>query len=349
MTVENSSQFMKRALYLARLGAGKVAPNPMVGCVIVHEGKIIGEGFHQKYGEAHAEVNAINSVIDKSLLSASTVYVTLEPCAHFGKTPPCADLLVKHQVKKVVICNVDSNPLVGGKGIEKLKNVGIEVETGLLAAEGRQLNKRFFTYIEKKRPYLILKWAQTADGFIAKANFDAIQISGALSRRFVHKMRSEESAIMVGTNTARFDNPSLNIRFWTGKNPMRVVIDKQLSLLPNAKILDDNQPTICYNLLENKVLGNTIYVKLNPSLGFVEQIIAHLYQKNIQSILIEGGTILLQHFIEAGLWDEAIVLSSPTLLETGIKAPNIAGNKQIVEMLGEDEIQVIYRLPLSVQ
>lgn len=349
MTVENSSQFMKRALYLARLGAGKVAPNPMVGCVIVHEGKIIGEGFHQKYGEAHAEVNAINSVIDKSLLSSSTVYVTLEPCAHFGKTPPCADLLVKHQVKKVVICNVDSNPLVGGKGIEKLKNVGIEVETGLLAVEGRELNKRFFTYIEKKRPYIILKWAQTADGFIAKANFDAIQISGALSRRFVHKMRSEESAIMVGTNTARFDNPSLNTRFWTGKNPMRVVIDKHLSLLPNTKILDDSQPTICYNLLEDKVLDNTTYVKLNPSSAFVEQIIVHLYQKNIQSILIEGGTILLQHFIEAGLWDEAIVLSSSTLLEAGIKAPNIAGNKQIVEMLGQDEVQVIYHLPLSAQ
>ena len=200
---------MQRALELARLGLGNVSPNPMVGCVIVKDGKIIGEGHHEQYGGPHAEVNAVQAVKDQSLLPQSTAYVTLEPCSHFGKTPPCADLLVRHQVKRVVICNEDPNPLVAGQGIERLRNAGIEVEIGLLREEGRVLNRRFFTAFEKKRPYVILKWAQTTDGFVARENYDSKWISNTYSRQLVHKWRAEEDAILVGTNTARYDNPSL--------------------------------------------------------------------------------------------------------------------------------------------
>ena len=267
-SVARSQLFMQRALQLARLSAVTVSPNPMVGCVIVHNGKIIGEGYHQKYGDAHAEVNAVNAVSDKSLLSESTVYVTLEPCSHFGKTPPCADLLIKHKFKKVIVCNYDPNPLVAGQGIEKLRQAGIEVEVGLLEEEGRELNKRFFTYIEKKRPYIILKWAESADGFIAKGIYETVQISNLLSRRFVHKMRSEEDAIMVGTNTAKYDNPTLNTRFWTGKNAVRVLIDRELSLSKNLHIFDNSQKTICYNSLKDKIIGNNILKRFNTIIDF---------------------------------------------------------------------------------
>jgi len=339
---KSAEMWMARALQLARLGAGTVSPNPMVGCVIVHEGKIIGEGWHKKYGEAHAEVNAVNSVEDKSLLPESDVYVTLEPCSHFGKTPPCADLLVKHQVKKVIICNVDSNPLVGGKGIAKLKAAGIEVETGILKAEGRTLNKRFFNAIEKNRPYIILKWAETADGFIAKENFEAVQISNPLSRRFVHKMRSEEDAIMVGTNTTRYDNPALNTRFWTGKNPLRIVLDKNLSLPNSLKIFDNSQPTICYNLLENKVIENTSFVKIGEG-NLLTNIIQDLTTRKVQSLIVEGGSTLLQGFIDAKLWDEAIVLKSKKVMQSGILAPKIEGSFTEISDLDDDKLITIFR------
>ncbi|MEY4539726.1 MAG: bifunctional diaminohydroxyphosphoribosylaminopyrimidine [Bacteroidota bacterium] len=349
-----NTQFMQRGLLLAKLGAGAVSPNPMVGCVIVHDGKIIGEGFHQKYGEAHAEVNAINSVLDKSLLLESTVYVTLEPCSHFGKTPPCADLLIKHQVKKVVICNYDPNPLVAGQGIEKLRQAGIEVEIGLLEEEGRELNKRFFTYIEKKRPFIILKWAESADGFIAKKNYEAIQISNLLSRRFVHKMRAEEDAIMVGTNTARYDNPKLDTRFWTGKNAVRVLIDKDLSLPENLYIFDNSQKTICYTTVARSSTSRSVQVVSedtdnnlsNVNEGVLEVllrataseqfILQDLYQSKIQSIIIEGGTILLQSFIDLGLWDEAFILKSTLMLEEGIKAPVVGGREVLRKNLGDN-------------
>ena len=334
---------MQRGLLLAKLGAGTVSPNPMVGCVIVHEGRIIGEGYHQKYGEAHAEVNAINSVLDKSLLSASTVYVTLEPCSHFGKTPPCADLLIKHQVKKVVVCNFDPHPLVAGKGIQKLRQAGIEVEVGLLEKEGRELNKRFFTYIEKKRPYVILKWAESANGFIAKKNYEAIQISNLLSRRFVHKMRAEEDAIMVGTNTVKYDNPTLNTRFWTGKNTLRVLIDKDLSLPENLNIFDNSQKTICYTTVarsstSRSVPENTTEVVLQKDdfRSINELVLEDLYQRKIQSIIIEGGTFLLQSFIDLGLWDEAFILKSKVILEDGIKAPIIGAREISRENLGDN-------------
>jgi diaminohydroxyphosphoribosylaminopyrimidine deaminase / 5-amino-6-(5-phosphoribosylamino)uracil reductase len=338
LPAHNSPLYMKRALQLARLGAGAVSPNPMVGCVIVHHGKIIGEGWHQKYGEAHAEVNAVNSVLDKSILSESEVYVTLEPCSHFGKTPPCADLLIKHQVKKVYVCNLDPNPLVAGKGIEKLRQAGIEVEMGLLETEGRELNKRFFTFIEKKRPYIILKWAESADGFIAKKNYEAIQISNLLSRRFVHKMRSQEDAILVGTNTAKYDNPKLDTRFWTGKNAIRLVIDKQLSLPETHHLFDKSQTTICFNNSLDKQKDNISFVKIPENTSLEKFILEELYQRKIQSVIIEGGTKLLQSFIDLELYDEAVILKSQKLLGDGITAPKIDKKKVYKENLGDNEI-----------
>lgn len=338
LTPQSSQLYMQRALQLAHLGAGVVSPNPMVGCVIVHDGKIIGEGWHQEYGEAHAEVNAVNSVLDKSILSKSEVYVTLEPCSHFGKTPPCADLLIRYQVKKVYVCNNDPNPLVAGRGIEKLRQAGIEVEVGLLENEGRALNKRFFTFIEKKRPYIILKWAETADGFIAKPNYEAVQISNLLSRRFVHKMRSQEAGILVGTNTAKYDNPKLNTRFWTGENPYRLVIDKQLSLPKTHHLLDNSETTIFFNYLEDKNIRNNFYYKMPKDKPVIDFIIERLYDQTIQSVIVEGGLMLLQSFIDLGLWDEAIILKSNMVLREGIVAPKIDGKENRKENLGDNEI-----------
>lgn len=338
---------MQRGLQLAKLGAGQVSPNPMVGCVIVHQGKIIGEGYHQKYGEAHAEVNAINSVLDKSLLSESIVYVTLEPCSHFGKTPPCADLLIKNKVKKVIICNHDPNPLVAGKGIAKLRQAGIEVEVGVLENEGRELNKRFFTFIEKQRPFIILKWAETSDGFIAKKNYESVQISNLLSRRFVHKMRSKEDAIMVGTNTVRYDNPRLDTRFWAGKNAVRVLIDKDLSLSEDLNVFDGSQKTIRYTTVAVALIGTSRNILKNITEVVLQKdnfratnevILQDLYQRKVQSVIIEGGTILLQSFIDSGLWDEAIILKSKMILGKGIKAPKIDEGEVYKEKLGDNEV-----------
>jgi diaminohydroxyphosphoribosylaminopyrimidine deaminase/5-amino-6-(5-phosphoribosylamino)uracil reductase len=331
--------FMHRAIDLARLGAGKVSPNPLVGCVIVHDNKIIGEGWHQQYGEAHAEVNAINSVADRSLIKESTLYVSLEPCSHFGKTPPCADLIIRMQAKRVVIANVDTNPLVGGSGIKKLKEANIEVRTGVLEAEGRELNKRFFTSIEKQRPYIILKWAQTKDGYIARENFDSKWISSEVSRKLVHKWRSEEDAILVGTNTARHDNPKLNVRLWNGRDPVRVVIDKKLSLSKSLHLFDGTQPTICYNFERSEKESNLEFVKLQPD-NFINLLVHDLHIRKIQSLIIEGGTQTLQTFIDAELWDEARVFTSPELFQAGIKSPILNGNLVTEETLGKDVLRL---------
>jgi diaminohydroxyphosphoribosylaminopyrimidine deaminase/5-amino-6-(5-phosphoribosylamino)uracil reductase len=314
--------FIQRTFELARLGTGNVSPNPKVGSVIVHDGKIIGEGWHKKYGEAHAEVNAIQSVTDQSLLKESTVYVNLEPCSHFGKTPPCADFLVKHKVKKVVICNVDPNPLVAGQGINKLRNSGIEVVTGVLEAEGRNLNKRFFTLIEKQRPYIILKWAQTADGFVARENYESKWISTDFSRQLVHQWRSEEDAILVGTKTAAHDNPRLDVRDWSGRNPVRIVIDRFLRLSTALHLFDKTQKTICYNLLKHEEHENLILIRLDEE-NFIHQLVNDLAKQKIQSVIIEGGAKTLQMFIEKNLWDEARVFESIRLFGSGIKAPEV--------------------------
>ncbi len=330
---------MKRALELAELGRGNVSPNPMVGCVIVHEGQIIGEGWHRKYGQAHAEVNAINSVDDQSLLSASTCYVTLEPCAHHGKTPPCADLLVSKKLKKVVIAAVDSNPLVGGKGIEKLKAAGIEVQTGCLEAEALAQNVRFFTLIEKQRPYVILKWAQTADGFVARKDFDSKWISNEYSRSLVHQLRADEDAILVGTNTAHYDNPSLNVRSWAGNDPLRIVIDKNLRLDSTLNLFDRTIPTIVYNTLKDSVAEHLEFKSI-PSDQFLQELLSDLGRRKIQSLIVEGGAATLKAFIDAGLWDEARVFTSGTEFGEGIQAPKINGKLVSVDDINGDELKV---------
>lgn len=316
--------YIKRTFDLARLGLGAVSPNPLVGCVIVYQDKIIGEGWHKAYGEAHAEVNAINSVADKHLLPESTVYVSLEPCAHFGKTPPCADLLISYGVKRVVISNVDKNPLVGGKGIQKLKEAGILVTTDVLQEHGAIINKRFFTALQEKRPYIILKWAETSDGFIAKKNYESKWISSKTSRKLVHKWRAEEDAIMVGTNTAHYDNPMLNVREWSGRSPVRVVIDRNLRLSTDLNLFDGKQQTICYNLLMEKDTDKISFVKISEK-NFLKSVLTNLYDQNIRSVIVEGGTTLLNLLIEAGLWDEARVFSAPQKFKEGIAAPKISG------------------------
>ncbi|MCK8494401.1 bifunctional diaminohydroxyphosphoribosylaminopyrimidine deaminase/5-amino-6-(5-phosphoribosylamino)uracil reductase RibD [Spirosoma sp. RP8] len=335
---------MRRALELATLGRGKVSPNPMVGCVIEHDGRIIGEGWHQRYGEAHAERNAIFSIKpdDEYLLPESTVYVTLEPCSHYGKQPPCADLLIEKRVKRVVCCNDDPNPLVAGQGFEKLRKAGIVVETGLLAEYGRELNARFFTFFEQKRPYIILKWAQTPDGFIAGAGGVPVKISGDLSHRLVHRWRSEEDAIMVGTNTARTDNPRLNVRLVPGRNPVRIVIDKSLQLADNLHLFDQSQPTLVYNFIKTDTVGQTRSIQLLADQPLLPQLLADLYERRVQSVLVEGGTALLESFIEAGLWDEMRVFRSHGMLQEGITAPRVRGRLIETERVGEDQL-TIYR------
>jgi len=311
---------MLRALQLAEIGRGTVSPNPMVGCVIVQNDVIIGEGWHKKHGDWHAEVNAVNSVKDKTLLSEATAYVTLEPCTHFGKTPPCADLLVKYQLKKVVICNHDPFPLVAGKGIQKLLDAGIEVVTGVLEEKGRQLNARFFTVVEKNRPYIILKWAETADGFIAGENFEQIKISNALSHKLSHKWRSEEDAIMVGTNTALHDKPRLNVREWTGRNPVRIMIGSRKAVTSST-----NEGVLIGGLTLNLPNVHSIIIKLMsiaPPSG----------AGGLQSIIIEGGTKLLQSFIETELFDEIRVFRSQKQLKKGILAPVLPKNIKMMSL-----------------
>ncbi|MFD2570675.1 bifunctional diaminohydroxyphosphoribosylaminopyrimidine deaminase/5-amino-6-(5-phosphoribosylamino)uracil reductase RibD [Spirosoma soli] len=341
---------MRRALELATLGRGHVSPNPMVGCVIEHQGRIIGEGWHQRYGEAHAERNAVLSVRpeDEHLLPESTAYVTLEPCSHYGKQPPCADLLIEKRVRRVICCNDDPNPLVSGQGFEKLRAAGITVETGLLAETGRVLNARFFTFFEQHRPYIILKWAESADGYIAAKGESTregkpVQISGPLSQRLVHRWRAEEDAIMVGTNTARTDNPRLNVRLFpvsdgSPANPTRIVIDKQLQLSPDLNLFDGSQPTLGYNFIKTETVGQTTYIQLSPDKPFLPQLLNDLYERRIQSVLVEGGTTLLESFMDAGLWDEMRVFRSQKILLGGVRAPRVRGRLVSRELIGKDEL-----------
>jgi diaminohydroxyphosphoribosylaminopyrimidine deaminase/5-amino-6-(5-phosphoribosylamino)uracil reductase len=339
--MESEISYMRRVLDLAVLGRGFVSPNPLVGCVIVHNNIIIGEGYHQKYGEAHAEVNAIQSVVDKNLLPESTLYVNLEPCSHYGKTPPCADLLIKHKIKKVVIANIDVNPLVAGKGVQKLRNAGIEVSVGLLAEEGKNLNKRFFTFITKQRPYVILKWAETADGFLARENFDSKWISNNYSRMLVHKWRTEEDAIMVGTETALHDNPQLNVRDWTGKNPLRIVLDRHLRLPKNLYLFDKQQDTICYNTQKAEAELYLEFAKVKPD-GFLHNVLQDLYFRKIQSVIVEGGAKLLQSLLSNGTWDEIRLFQTSKTFGKGIAAPKTQGNLFYRENI-EDDLLWVYR------
>lgn len=335
--MDRDQLFIKRALELAENGAGNVSPNPMVGCVVVHEGKILGEGWHMEYGGPHAEVNALNAVKDRNLLPESTVYVSLEPCSHFGKTPPCADLLIREKVKRVVICNVDNNPQVEGTGIARLKEAGVEVEYDILSEEGKSLNKRFFTFMEQKRPFVILKWAETADGFIARENFDSKWISNEFSRQLVHKWRSEEAAILVGTNTALHDDPMLNVRDWSGKDPLRLVIDSKLRLPGDLKLFNSGNKPVVYNFIKSGEESDAEYVKVNAE-NVLEGILEDLYQRKILSLLVEGGAQVLEGFIHAGVWDEARIFKSGQMFEKGIPSPNIRGSLRYVEDIMGDKL-----------
>jgi diaminohydroxyphosphoribosylaminopyrimidine deaminase/5-amino-6-(5-phosphoribosylamino)uracil reductase len=318
-------QYMSRCIQLARLGGGAVSPNPMVGAVLVYEDKIIGEGFHKKYGEAHAEVNCINSVLpeNKILIEKSIIYVSLEPCSHYGKTPPCSDLIIKNNIKKVVIGCKDSYEEVAGRGIQKLQNAGVEVVVGVLENECRDLNKRFFCFHEKGRPYIILKWAQSSNGKIGALNDERILISNDHSNRLVHKWRSEEAGILIGTATAQKDNPSLTTRLWPGKNPVRIIIDNQLKLSAKLNLFDLQADTIIFNKIKNTIEGNLQFIKLEND-NYMQQLLHSLYEMNIQSILVEGGSKTLQSFIDASLWDEArIITNEQMIIENGITAPEM--------------------------
>ena len=335
---------IQRTFDLAQLGVGSVSPNPRVGCVLVKDGEVIGEGWHKNYGGAHAEVNAVASVVERNQLAGSIAYVSLEPCSHFGKTPPCSDLLIQHGVKKVVISNLDTNPLVAGEGIKKLKEAGVEVITGVLEKEGRELNKRFFTYHEKQRPYIILKWAQTSDGFIAHSNYESRWISSELSRQFVHKWRSEEDAVLVGTKTAAHDNPNLTVRDWSGRNPVRLVIDRFLRLSDKLNLFDKTAPTVCFNLLKHEEHANLKLVRLDEQ-HFIPQLLAWLHKEKIQSLIIEGGSQTLSFFIKSDLWDEARVFSSPRSFHKGIKCPALQGDLILREPISTDLLQIYSRHP----
>lgn len=317
---------MQRCIELAKLGMGNVAPNPMVGAVVVYDNNIIGEGYHQQYGYAHAEVNAVNAVENKELLSKATLYVNLEPCAHFGKTPPCADLIIKYEIPNVVIGSVDFNSVVNGRGIEKLIKAGTDVTIGVLEEDCKELNKRFFTFHQKKRPYIILKWAQTADGFIDNRrslsdNSKPLQISSAESRTLVHQWRSQEQAIMVGTATALLDDPRLTVRGMEGKNPLRVCIDRELRIPRNFHLLDKSTPTLVFTAAKQLSETNLEFITIDFSLPVLPQIFNSLYARNIQSIIIEGGEQLLNSCIKSSLWDEARVFVSDKVIGDGVKAP----------------------------
>ena len=326
-------EYMFRCIELARKGAGLVAPNPMVGAVLVQDDRIIGEGWHQRYGEAHAEVGAIGQATQSGLTNGqiSTLYVSLEPCAHFGKTPPCADLIIRTGIPKVVIGCRDPFEAVNGKGIEKLKAAGIEVVEGVLEKDCRELNKRFFTFHEQLRPYVILKWAQTADGFLAAATGEPrLLISNEYSNRLVHQWRSEEAGILVGTNTALLDDPALTNRLWSGPSPVRLVLDMDLRLPASLKLFNREQKTIVFNAVKDEEQPNLIYYRLEKNKSLISQLMDALYKLRIQSVLVEGGCQLLNSFIQEGVWDEARIITNIKLKTgNGLAAPALT-NSQLI-------------------
>lgn len=338
---------MQRCLELAVKGLGNVAPNPMVGCVIVCDGEIVAEGYHEFYGAPHAEPNAIKQVSD-AILKKSTLYVTLEPCSHHGKTPPCADLIINKGVKKVVIGNLDSNPLVSGRGIQKLKEAGIEVEYRVLDKECKELNKRFFTFHEKKRPYIILKWAQTQDGFISRIplpkNKEDNWITGKESKDLVHQWRGEESAILIGYNTALVDNPLLTTRLVEGENPVRLIIDKNLDLPHNLNIFNNDAKTIVFNSIKSSDDDNIRYVRIDFQ-NMIQEILNECYVLNISSVIIEGGTKTINEFIQKNTWDEArLFVNSNKVFKQGIAAPVISFNQSAPTQIGDDLLYIITNL-----
>lgn len=318
-------KYIRRCIELASNGLCNAAPNPMVGAVIVHNGRIIGEGYHARCGEGHAEVNAIRSVKDESLLKESTIYVSLEPCSHYGKTPPCADLIISKGIPRVVVGCIDPFSQVSGRGIQKLKNAGIDVTVGVLEEECKNLIKRFVTFNTQKRPYITLKWAESADGFIDinRENGSPVVLSTPITSMYVHKQRAEHKAILVGRRTALLDNPSLTTRNWYGANPLRLVIDRTLSLPSHLKLFDHSTPTLVFTEKEKAGEVNLEYITLDFSKDILPQILTVLYERKIQSLLVEGGTTLLQSFIDSELWDDIYLEHSEKILNDGVKSPTV--------------------------
>lgn len=321
-------KYIRRCIELASNGLCNAAPNPMVGAVIVYQDRIIGEGYHARCGEGHAEVNAIASVKERELLKDATIYVSLEPCSHYGKTPPCADLIIRTGIPRVVIGCVDPFSQVSGRGIQKLRDAGVEVKVGVLEAECKNLIRRFVTFNTQKRPYITLKWAQSADGYIdvLRTEGKPVVLSTPITSSFVHKQRAEHKAILVGRKTALLDNPSLTTRNWYGKNPLRLVIDKDLTLPSTLKLFDKSVPTIVFTSKEKEAQDNLIYVTLDFSADILPQILDELYKRKIQSLMVEGGSVLLQSFIDAGIWDEIFVEHAAKVLGNGVKAATLPSN-----------------------
>ena len=335
--------FMQRCLELAKKGFPHNSPNPMVGCVIVYKNKIIGEGYHKKYGNSHAEVNAINSVKNKSLISKSILYVNLEPCSHFGNTPPCSDLIIKYKIPKVVIGCIDPFTEVSGRGIEKMQKKGIIVESSVLEKESKELNKRFFTFHEEKRPYIILKWAKSKDSFIAPKNqIKPFWMTCNKSKRLVHKWRSDEDSILIGRITAEKDNPLLTVREINGKNPIRIVLDKKLQLSKDLNLFNNEEKTIIFNQIKSENKESCLYKKVNFN-HLIKNILKELYKEKIQSIIVEGGAKTLQSFIDSGFWDEARVFTTKKKLIDGIKSPNILGKLVDKKKVDTDTLAIIYK------
>lgn len=315
---------MDRCLQLAALGSGYTAPNPMVGAVLVHEGVIIGEGYHRRFGEAHAEVNCVQSVPEelRGLISASTMYVSLEPCSHFGKTPPCTSMIISNKIPRVVIGCIDPFAAVSGRGVARLRESGVAVTTGVGAAACEALSSRFFTFHRKKRPFVILKWARSQDGIMALPGPRPVKISNAFTDRLVHRWRSEESAILIGSRTAEYDDPALVNRLWTGPSPVRIILDRRGRLPDHLHVFDDRAPTLVFTSGIQRKMGRTEWLSVFPSRNFLEEVMGILFERGILSVIVEGGCSVLQSFLEANLWDEARVITGAVRLGKGLREPD---------------------------
>ena len=342
--MKTHEHFIDKCIRLARKGALDVSPNPMVGCVIVNDGEIIGEGYHKEYGKNHAEVNAINSVKDKSVLKNSILYVNLEPCCHHGKTPPCTDLIIKYNIPKVVIGCIDTFSKVSGQGIKKLKDNSVEVIYGVLEKDCIELNKRFFCYYIKKRPYIILKWAKSKDNFIAPINQEKpFWMTCEKSKKLVHSWRAEEDAILVGRKTVVADNPSLTVRMSEGKNPLRIVIDKELKLNEKSNVFDDQAETIVFNNIKSTIVDKTTYLKADFN-NLNQDILNQLYNRDILSVIIEGGAITINSFIEKNLYDEIRVFTTDKILKKGVNSPELPDINLIeTSIINNDKLEVYKR------
>lgn len=338
---------MYRAIYLASLGLGKVEPNPMVGAVLVHDDRIIGEGFHRQFGGPHAEVHAVQDAIHRGfadVLKQSTLYVTLEPCSHYGKTPPCSDLIIQHGIPHVIIGTTDPFPIVNGSGIEKLKAAGVRVETGFLEKECAWMNRRFLTAQTLRRPHVTLKFAQTEDGFMAPPDRNPARISSLQTDILVHQWRTEEQAILVGTNTARLDNPRLNARLWKGRQPVRLVIDRKRSLPKELNLFDQSQPTIVFNEVLDRKDGSIEYIRMDFNGNPVPALLKLVFDRGLHSVLVEGGAWLLEQFILSCSWDEARIITSKKVFGSGLSSPLLNG--KIVHRLSVADDQIVFLKPL---